>query len=98
MGNVMYIQVHLAFYIWPSSSYSLTSFQEWMEGAKLVLGMGKVVRITLKREGGAEFDSCRECRELLLSSDIIHSAWLLNWRSLEDIILKHLVSLCILHV
>ena len=86
----MYIHVD----IWPSSSYSLATFSDWINGAKLVLTTSDVVTVALTFGEGVAVESCSDCKSLLVNSQILDSARALNWKSLDDIILKRVVSIC----
>lgn len=71
----------------------LATFSEWIDGLKLVLTTSDVVTVSLGFSEGVAVESCSDCKELLANSEILDSARALNWKSLDDIILKRVVSI-----
>ena len=63
----MYIHVD----IWPSSSYSLATFSEWINGAKFVLTTSDIVTVALTFSEGTTVESCSDCKALLVNSEIL---------------------------
>lgn len=73
---------------------ALKKFREWVEGFFFEFRNGGkvVVEIVDKGEFG-EFGTCAACEETLKSSEVPETIYALNWRNVEDLNMKRVVSL-----
>ena len=84
--------------VWACNYHSLDSFSEWVSAGRFELRKGGQVKVVIEKvtnEKTLELSPavrCRECRSRLLESNIIDSAMALNWTAIDDINMKHVVS------